>query len=56
MNFSFLTKKNITMTLELKKECKYSMLVPTSMGTRLTPDNGQPVHASNKFTLYATSA
>jgi len=44
------------MTLELKKDCKYSILVPTSMGIRITPDNGQPVHASNKFTMYATSA
>ncbi len=44
------------MSIELKKECKYSMLVPTSMGIRITPDNGQPVHASDKFTMYATSA
>ena len=32
------------------------MLVPTSMGVRITPDNGQPVHVSDKFTMYATSA
>ena len=32
------------------------MLVPTSMGVRITPDNGQPVHISDKFTMYATSA
>jgi len=32
------------------------MLVPTSMGVRITPDNGQPVHISEKFTMYATSA
>jgi 2-dehydro-3-deoxygluconokinase len=44
------------MSLELKKDCKYSMLVPTSMGIRITPENGQPVHASDKFTMYATSA
>lgn len=44
------------MTLTLKKDCKYSMLVPTSMGVRITPDSGQPVHASNRFTMYATSA
>ena len=44
------------MTLELRKDCKYSMLVATSMGTRITPENGQPVHSSDKFTLYATSA
>ncbi len=32
------------------------MLVPTSMGVRITPDNGQPVHISDKFTMHATSA
>ena len=42
--------------MELKQNCKYAMLVPTSMGTRITPDSGQPVHASDKFSLYATSA
>ena len=32
------------------------MLVPTSMGLRLTPENGQPVQCSDVFHLYATSA
>ena len=44
------------MAIELKKECKYSLVVPTSMGVRITPVNGQPVHSSDTFTLYATSA
>lgn len=44
------------MSIQLKKECKYAMLVPTSMGVRITPANGQPVHSSDTFTLYATSA
>ena len=44
------------MSIELKKECKYSLIVPTSMGVRITPVNGQPVHSSDTFTLYATSA
>lgn len=44
------------MSLELKKNCKYAMLVPTSMGTRLTPENGQPVHSSSSYMLHATSA
>jgi 2-dehydro-3-deoxygluconokinase len=44
------------MSIELKKECKYSMLVPTSMGARLTPVNGQPVHSSDTFKMQATSA
>ena len=44
------------MKIELKKDCKYAMIVPTSMGTRLTPVNGQPVHCSDIFKLHATSA
>ncbi len=44
------------MSIELKKDCKYSLLVPTSMGVRLTPQNGQPFHSSNTFVMQATSA
>jgi 2-dehydro-3-deoxygluconokinase len=44
------------MSLELKKEYKYSLLVPTSMGVRITPVNGQPVHSSTLFEMQATSA
>lgn len=44
------------MPFELKKDCKYAMLVPTSMGVRITPPNGQPVHSSTTFEMYATSA
>ena len=44
------------MSLELKKDYKYSLLVPTSMGVRLTPVNGQPVHTSNNFVMEVTSA
>jgi len=44
------------MSLELRKEYKYSLLVPTSMGVRITPVNGQPVHSSNLFEMQATSA
>lgn len=32
------------------------MLVPTSMGVRITPVNGQPVHSSDTFKMQATSA
>ncbi|MBN2008015.1 sugar kinase [candidate division KSB1 bacterium] len=32
------------------------MLVPTSMGIRITPVNGQPVHSSDTFKVYVTSA
>lgn len=44
------------MTFQLKKDCKYALLVPTSMGVRITPVNGQPVHSSNLFEMYASSA
>lgn len=42
--------------IELKENCKYAMVIPTSMGTRLTPVNGQPFHASDTFMMQATSA
>lgn len=44
------------MSISLKSDCKYSMLVPTSMGVRITPAGGQPVHSSNTFKMQATSA
>ncbi len=44
------------MSIDLKKSFKYSLLVPTSMGVRLTPVNGQPVHSSHLFEMQATSA
>jgi len=44
------------MSLNLKKNCKYSLLVPTSMGVRLTPFNNQPVHSSDSYKLDVTSA
>jgi 2-dehydro-3-deoxygluconokinase len=44
------------MTIEFRKDCKYAMLVPTSMGVRITPVNGQPVYCSNTFIMQATSA
>jgi 2-dehydro-3-deoxygluconokinase len=44
------------MSIELKKDCAYSLLVPTSMGVRLTPENGAPMHCGDRFFLQATSA
>jgi 2-dehydro-3-deoxygluconokinase len=44
------------MSIELRKDCVWSLVVPTSMGVRITPVNGQPVHTSNLFTMQATSA
>lgn len=42
--------------MELKKEFAHSLVVPTSMGVRITPVNGQPVHSSDTFFMQATSA
>jgi len=42
--------------MELKKTFRYALLVPTSMGIRITPANGQPVHSSDTFFMQATSA
>ncbi|MDD3927285.1 MAG: sugar kinase [bacterium] len=44
------------MSIELKKDCRYSLVVPTSMGVRLTPANGQPMHCSRNLVMQATSA
>ncbi len=44
------------MALKLRENSKYAMLVPTSMGVRITPVNGQPVHSSNMYMMQATSA
>lgn len=44
------------MKLELKKDCRYALVVPSSMGVRITPANGQPVHCSKTFIMEATSA
>jgi 2-dehydro-3-deoxygluconokinase len=42
--------------MELRKNFKYSLIVPTSMGVRITPVNGQPVYSTNLFQMQATSA
>jgi len=44
------------MKIKLRKEYKYSLVVPTSMGVRITPYNGQPVHSSSTFKMQVTSA
>lgn len=44
------------MSIKLRDNCKYAMLVPTSMGVRLTPVNGQPFHSSDTFKMTVTSA
>ena len=44
------------MSIELRKDYSYCLLVPTSMGVRLTPANAQPMHCGRTFTMQATSA
>ncbi|MDR1676021.1 MAG: PfkB family carbohydrate kinase [Tannerella sp.] len=43
--------------MELKKTYQWAMIVPTSMGIRLTPEaQGQPIHTSDRLLMQATSA
>ena len=44
------------MKIELRKDFTWSMVVPTSMGVRITPVNAQPVHCSHMFMMQVTSA
>ncbi len=44
------------MKIELRDDCAYALLVPTSMGVRITPAGGQPVHCGGSFLMQATSA
>ena len=44
------------MALQFREDAKYAMLVPTSMGIRLTPAEGQPFHCSTNFLMQVTSA
>ncbi|HHW79844.1 MAG TPA: sugar kinase [Acholeplasmataceae bacterium] len=42
--------------MEFRKNARYDLIAPTSMGLRLTPVNRQPVHTSDLFQLQVTSA
>jgi 2-dehydro-3-deoxygluconokinase len=42
--------------ITFREGAKYALLVPTSMGVRLTPANGQGFHCSKTFTMEVTSA
>jgi len=42
--------------IQLKKDARWAMTVPTSIGVRITPMNGQPVYSSDTFFMQATSA
>ena len=42
--------------LDLRQDAKYSMIIPTSMGVRLTPVDHMPFHCSDTFKMQGTSA
>jgi len=42
--------------LNIRENCKYGIAAPTSMGVRITPPGGAPVHTSNTYIMQATSA
>jgi 2-dehydro-3-deoxygluconokinase len=44
------------MKIDLKQNGKYALVVPTSMGIRITPPAGQPVNVGGTFIMQATSA
>ena len=44
------------MHIDLKPDAKTALLIPTSMGVRLTPLHGQPFHTGSQFNLQVTSA
>jgi len=44
------------MKVELRADCSYALIAPTSIGVRITPVNAQPVHCSDTFVMQATSA
>ena len=44
------------MDLNIRKDYKYAVACPTSMGVRITPANRMAVHNSNQFYMQATSA
>lgn len=42
--------------MKLKDNYEYSLVIPTSMGVRITPADRQPVNMSNMYFMQATSA
>jgi 2-dehydro-3-deoxygluconokinase len=42
--------------IELRSDAKYAMVIPTSMGIRLTPVDHQPFHCSDTLRMTASSA
>jgi 2-dehydro-3-deoxygluconokinase len=44
------------MSLKLRNDFRWALLVPTSMGVRITPVNYQPAHCLDMFSMQVTSA
>ncbi|MBI4900506.1 MAG: sugar kinase, partial [Actinobacteria bacterium] len=42
--------------MQLREDATWSLVVPTSMGVRITPENSQPVHVASRYVMQATSA
>ena len=42
--------------MHLREDAQWSLVIPTSMGVRISPAAGQPVHVANQFMLQVTSA
>ncbi|MGO4956118.1 PfkB family carbohydrate kinase [Luteococcus sp. Sow4_B9] len=42
--------------MKLREDAQWSMVVPTSIGVRITPENRQSVHVSDRYIMQATSA
>lgn len=42
--------------MKLREDARWSLVVPTSMGVRLAPENGEPAHTTDRFTLQVSSA
>ncbi|MDA3847677.1 MAG: PfkB family carbohydrate kinase, partial [Vallitaleaceae bacterium] len=42
--------------MKLRKDYAYSLVIPTSMGIRITPVDRQPISMSNLYSMQATSA
>ena len=42
--------------MKLRENSMYAIAVPTSMGVRITPLDGQPVYCSDTFKMHVTSA
>lgn len=42
--------------MKLNEAARWSLVCPTSMGVRITPEDRQPVHTSDRYFMQATSA